>query len=54
MGVKEPLPRVKRIPVIGGESMYRVSLSSFPRLRLLLSQKQAEALADELWDKAFN
>lgn len=54
MGTSEPLPRVKRIPTIGGEAVYRVSLSSFPRLRMLLSQRQAEALADELWDKAFD
>lgn len=54
MGTRGPLPRVKRIPIIGGESMYRVSLSSFPRLRLILSQRQAEALADQLQDLVFD
>ena len=51
---QEAMPRVKRIPIIGGESVYRVSLSTFPRLRMILSQKQAETLADELSDKVFD
>lgn len=54
MGTYEALPKVKKIETTDGSGMYRVSLASFPRLRLLLNQRQAEALADQLWDKAFD
>lgn len=53
MGVYEHLPKVKKIETIDGSGVYRDSLASFPTLRLILNQRQVEALADELWDKAF-
>lgn len=54
MGRYEALPRVKKIETTDGSGLYRVTMSTFPRLRLLLNQRQAEVLADELWDKAFD
>lgn len=54
MGTYEHMPKVKKIQTLDGSGMYRVSLSSFPRLRLILNQRQAEALADELSDKVFD
>lgn len=53
MGKYEALPRVKKIETADGSGLYRVTMSTFPRLRLLLNQRQVEALADALWDTAF-
>ena len=37
MGKKESLPRVKKIETTDGSGLYRVTMSTFPRLRLLLN-----------------
>lgn len=54
MGSYEALPKVKKIETIDGSGLYRVSMSSFPRLRLILNQRQAVALADQLQDLVFD
>lgn len=54
MGAYEHMPKVKKIQTLDGTGVYRVSLASFPRLRLILNQRQAEALADQLQDLVFD
>lgn len=54
MGTYEHMPKVKKIETIDGSGVYRVSLASFPRLRLILNQRQAEVLADQLQDLVFD
>ena len=54
MGKHEHLPKVKKIETIDGSGVYRVSLASFPRLRLILNQRQAISLADQLQDLVFD
>lgn len=54
MGTYEHLPKVKKIQTLDGSGMYRVTMSSFPRLRLILNQRQAVALADQLQDLVFD
>lgn len=54
MGAYEHLPKVKKIQTLDGTGVYRVSLASFPRLRLILNQRQAEVLADQLQDLVFD
>ncbi|OFR68225.1 hypothetical protein HMPREF2875_06420 [Corynebacterium sp. HMSC078H07] len=54
IGKYEALPRAKKIQTTDGSGLYRVSMSSFPRLRLIWNQRQAIALADQLQDLVFD